>query len=281
MDRTEQTVRKTLAAINAPCYDIGILTDRGMFPRMDALTVSQCMNRLRYLKYRNSNGAHIYFRPSGERRFTLLDDLNQTAISTLTAEGFEPCAIIETSPGNYQAWLKHTHVLSKAIGTLTAQTIAHRYGADPSAADWRRFGRLPGLTNRKPQHQNAQGLFPFVRLRSHTGQQFTNADRFEDEVASLYRFREMERLKQCQSFRPWTGSAFNLCLSRFRTSPRYFGRPAAADMAFAIAALSNGWSQTQVTDALASEYLSRDPSPIRRAAYIRRTTAKALLWSMR
>ena len=113
MDKTEQTVRKTLAAVDAPCYDIGILTDQGMFPRMDALTASQCMNRLRYLKYRNAHGAHIYFRPSGERRFTLLDDLNQTAISTLTAEGFEPCAIIETSPGNYQAWLKHTHVLPK------------------------------------------------------------------------------------------------------------------------------------------------------------------------
>ena len=38
MDRTEQIVRKTLAAVDAPCYDIGILTDRGMFPRMDALT---------------------------------------------------------------------------------------------------------------------------------------------------------------------------------------------------------------------------------------------------
>ncbi len=159
MDRTEQTVRKTLAAIGAPGYDIGILTDRGMFPRMEALTASQVMTRLRYLKYRNANGAHIYVRPSGERRFTLLDDLNQNAISTLTADGCEPCAVIETSPGNFQAWLKHTHVLPKALGTLAAQTLAQRFGADPSAADWRRFGRLPGLTNRKPEHRNAKGLF--------------------------------------------------------------------------------------------------------------------------
>ena len=280
MDRTEQTVRKTLAAIDAPCYDIGILTDGGMFPRMEALSASQCMNRLRHLKYRNAHGAHIYFRPSGERRFTLLDDLNQTRMSELTAEGYEPCAITEISPGNYQAWLKHTHVLSKALGTLAAQTLAHRYGADPSAADWRRFGRLPGFTNRKPQYRDAQGVFPFVRLHSHTGQQFTNAERFENEVASLHRSREMERLKQRQGSRPWTGRAVNLCLSRFRTSPRYQGRPAAADMAFSIAALAHGWSLIQVADALASEYLSRDPSLSRRAAYVRRTTAKALLWSM-
>ncbi len=277
MDRTEQTVRKILAAIGAPGYDIGILTERGMFPRMEALTASQVMTRLRYLKYRNANGAHIYVRPSGERRFTLLEDLNQDAISTLTADGCELCAVIETSPGNFQAWLKHTDVLPKALGTLAAQTLAQRFGADPSAADWRRFGRLPGLINRKPEHRNAKGLSPFVRLHSHTGRQFTNAETFENEVVSLHRSREMERMKQRQSFRPWTGRAVNLSLFRFRTSPRYQGRPAAADVAFSIAALANGWSEVQVSDALASEYLSRDPSHSRRAAYVRRTTAKALL----
>ena len=159
MDRTEQAVRKTLAAIDVSLYDIGILTDRGMFPKMEALSAPQCINRLRYLKYRNANGAHIYFRPSGERRFTLLDDLDRAALGTLTADGFEPCAIIETSPGNFQAWFKHRHVLPKAIGTIAAQTLAHRFGADPSAADWRRFGRLPGFTNRKPQHRNAKASF--------------------------------------------------------------------------------------------------------------------------
>ena len=198
----------------------------------------------------------------------------------MISEGFEPCAVIETSPGNFQAWLKHTRVLPKALGTLAAQTLALRFGADPSAADWRRFGRLPGLTNRKPQHRNVQGLFPFVRLHSHTGQQFTNAEAFENEVVSMYRSRAMERLKHRLSFKPLTGRAAHLCLSQFRTAPKYHGRPAAADMAFAIAALANGWSQSQVADALASEYLSSDPNPSRRAAYVRRTTVKAFLWSM-
>ena len=248
MGRTEEVVRKTLAAVEASLYDIGILTDRGMFPRMEGITASQCMSRLRYLKYRNANGAHIYFRPSGERRFTLLDDLDGNTLATLAGNGFEPCAIIETSPNNYQAWLKHTHVLSKALGTLAAQTLAHRFEADPSAADWRRFGRLPGFTNRKPQHRKADGHFPFVRLHSHSGQHFTRAEAFEKEVFSLFRSREMERLKQRQSFRPRTERAVSLSLSRFRTSQRYQGRPAAADIAFSIAALANGWSQTEVAD---------------------------------
>ena len=190
MGKTEEAVRKTLAAVDAPLYDIGILTDRGMFPRMEALSASQCMNRLSYLKYRNANGAHIYFRPSGERSFIVLDDLDRAALRKLTAAGFGPCAVIETSPGNYQAWLRHTTILSKELGTLAAQTLARRYGADPGAADWRRFGRLPGFTNRKPQRRSADGFFPFVRLHSHTGQQFTSAESFEHEIISLQRFRE-------------------------------------------------------------------------------------------
>ena len=60
---------------------------------------------------------------------------------------------------------------------------------------------------------------------------------------------------------------------------KYAGRPAAADMAFCIAAFSTGWSQSQVAAALAAEYLSRNPSQARRNAYIRRTTNKAMLWA--
>ena len=56
-------------------------------------------------------------------------------------------AVVETSAGNFQACLKHPTVFPKLIGTFAAQTLAGRYGADPSAADWRRFGRLPGFTN--------------------------------------------------------------------------------------------------------------------------------------
>ncbi len=143
MDRTEQTVHKTLAAIDTPCYDIGILTDRGMFPRMEGFTASECINCLRYLKYRNANGAHIYFRPSGERRFTLLDDLNQTTMNKLTAEGFESCAVIETSPGNFQAWLKH---ISRAI---PAHLSERPTCAEPQPKPF--FGQWANL----PRHKHA------------------------------------------------------------------------------------------------------------------------------
>jgi RepB DNA-primase from phage plasmid len=93
---------------------------------------------------------------------------------------------ILTSAGNFQAWLKHPAVLPKLIGTFAAQMLAGRYDADSSAADWRRFGRLPGFTICKPKYRKDDGLFPFVRLRNHSGEQYPMAETFVQEITKLY-----------------------------------------------------------------------------------------------
>ena len=73
----------------------------------------------------------------------------------------------------------------------------------------------------------------------------------------------------------------NLSLEQFRTSAKYLDRPAAADIAFCIAAYANGMTEDRIERALDDNYLSRDPSPSKRAAYIRRTMEKARRWAER
>jgi|SRR5580704_2019669 len=73
----------------------------------------------------------------------------------------------------------------------------------------------------------------------------------------------------------------NLSLEQFRTSAKYLDRPAAADIAFCIAAYANGMTEDRIERALDDDYLSRDPSPSKRAAYIRRTMEKARRWAER
>ena len=80
MDKTESTVRNMLTAIEAPLYDIGVLSDRGMLPGLDGIPAAAVLDRLSLLKYRNVRGSHIYIRPSGEHRFTALDDLNKVSL---------------------------------------------------------------------------------------------------------------------------------------------------------------------------------------------------------
>ncbi len=169
MDRAEMTVRNMLDAVEAPLYDIGVLSERGMLPGLDNIPAAAVLERLPLLKYRNAHGSHIYIRPSGENRFTVLDDLNETTLGRLVSDGFNPCGVVETSAGNFQAWLKHPAVLPKPIGTFAAQTLANRYDADPSAADWRRFGRLPGFTNCKPKHRKLDGSAQESQRRTVSG----------------------------------------------------------------------------------------------------------------
>jgi len=57
--------------------------------------------------------------------------------------------------------------------------------------------------------------------------------------------------------------------------------PAAADIAFCVAAFANGMTEDRIERALEGDYLSRDPSPTKRAAYIRRTMEKARRWTGR
>jgi len=268
-----------LSAIEAPLYDVGVLGERGMLPRLAGIPAAVVLDRLPLLKYRNARGCHIYIRPSGEHRFTVLDDLNEAALAGLSEDGFDPCAVVETSAGNFQAWLKHSAVLPKLVGTLAAQTLAARYNADPSAADWRRFGRLPGFTNCKPKYRKPDGHFPFVRLKSHSGKQYRMAESFVDEITQLYQEREQEREAKRASLSPRRSRRRSaVSLEQFRTSSKYQDRPAAADIAFCVAAYANGMTDDRIERALEDDFLAPDSSPSRRAAYIRRTMDKARRW---
>lgn len=276
MDRTESAVRKLLAALPSHGYDLGVLADRRM-QRFEAVSANRVLRMLPYLKYRNAHGAHIYLRPTGESCYSLLDDLTVTTVTQLVQESFAPAAIIETSSGSFQAWLRHAQPFSKEFGTLAAKLLAQRFGADTSAADWRRFGRAPGFTNRKPQHRLAHGLYPYAVLHEHAGSVYPAAESFRAEVIAAHAQAEVDARRRIACFggRPVRNRA-NVSLSRFRGSLRYCGRPAAADLAFSIYAYAHGWSEAEITHALRTEYLSSDTSPHRQNAYLRRTISKAL-----
>lgn len=287
MDRTQMAVERMLAALDAPAYDLGVLSARGMLPGLANLDTSGVMARIPLLKAHNARGAHIYIRPAGEHRYTVLDDLSSESVARLTGDGYEPCAVVETSTGNFQAWLKHAKTYPSALSTLAAQTLTRRYGADPNAADWRRFGRLPGFTNCKPKYRKENGLFPYVLLRSCPGTVFSNAARLRLEVTKLYQLQEQEREARAAQLQSKPVSTIGLpaysCLSleRFRNAAKFHDRPAAADIAFCVAAISLRMPDDAIAAALDTNYLSRDPNPSRRAAYIRRTMTKARAWAKR
>lgn len=124
----------------------------------------------------NAQGAAIFMRlgPSardGHPGIVMLDDLNADAVTHITLDGFQPALTVETSPGNFQVWIKLIAAgeLPYPVVRGAVKHLSELYGADPRSASPMQPGRLPGFTNRKPKHRQADGHFPFVRLVDASG----------------------------------------------------------------------------------------------------------------
>jgi hypothetical protein len=111
------------------------------------------MESIPRLWQQNWRGSHIYVRPKGENNLTLIDDLKYDALAKLRREGLQAAAVVRTSPGNYQVWIKHAAPLERELGTAVARDLGERFGGDVKAADWRHFGRLSGFRNTKAKHK--------------------------------------------------------------------------------------------------------------------------------
>lgn len=226
-----------------------------------------------WLKYQNSQGRNIYIRPKGEHALSLVDDLNAAALDRMKSEGFQPAIVVETSPGNFQAWLNHGRVLPRPESTAAARALAERFGGDRGAADWRHFGRLAGLTNRKPKY-GSNGLYPFVRLVEANGQPYRYRHALLEGVAA-----ELEHSRKALAARNAVTRQIDAgklkSIDAFRANAVYGGDNTRVDLAYAVYALAHGASEHEVKIALQSRDLSHKGSERRQSEYIARSIKKA------
>jgi hypothetical protein len=224
---------------------------------------------------KNAEGRHIYIRPAGEHALSLIDDANIQVIKRLKSEGFAPAVVVETSPGNFQAWLHHGEILPKRLSTLSARLLASRFGGDLASADWRHYGRLAGFTNRKDKYRRADGTFPYVRLHEATGAVYSRSVAFLAEVKSIYEAEKSKLLRPLSlQYRRLIGSNL-MSIEDFRTKPTYGGDQTRVDLAYAVYALAHFVSENEARNAIASRDLTHKGDKNRQQAYIDRTIKKA------
>ena len=280
MDRTSQAVNWQISAMGVQVFEIGLFKPDAnaqgqsvMIPRTwDVETVTKSIP---WLRLQNADGRNIYIRPQGEHNLSLVDDLSADAVRQMKASGFDPALVVETSPGNYQAWLKHPRVLSKDLSTATARALAQQFGGDLGAADWRHFGRLCGFTNRKPKYMQERGLFPFVKLIEAGGKLYSEGEHFlaSIEARREEEFRNRERLRSTGTVYRHTTSLKDI--DSFRANPQYAGDGTRVDLAFAIYAISHGAPVAQVEASIRSRDLSHKGNEKRQLEYVERTIRKA------
>lgn len=164
MNLTEIAVANYLTALGADSYELRFVhaETKAAIKTEYTTEIFGEPKTIKHLRLKNREGFHIYARPVGWQ-YVLLDDLTRPALADLAP--LRPCALIETSPDNYQAWLILPDVPpDRDAAKVICGQLAKRFGADPGSAEPDHVGRVPGYTNRKPKHRQANGQFPYVKL---------------------------------------------------------------------------------------------------------------------
>ena len=199
-DKTFEAVERQLTAMGADLFEVGALQrgdgDQPQFMLLRTWDQRKVIDSIPWLRYQNWHESHIYVRPKGESNLTLIDDLKLRSVTRLRQEGFQPAVVVQTSPGNYQAWIKHSTRLDKELGTAVARELATRFGGDVKAADWRHFGRLAGF--RKNTKGRYRQVVPVPDYDAWRGQAFHRdlEGRWVDRAGGVYteeRLREIHR----------------------------------------------------------------------------------------
>ena len=111
---TLQAIRRQLAAMPNELYLVRLIHQRTRqaFPGERLWTAHQLTGAatIRFLRARNREGCDVYVQPyAGHHNagYVLvdLDRAQPTIIATMRAQGHDPCVVVQTSPGHWQAWI--------------------------------------------------------------------------------------------------------------------------------------------------------------------------------
>lgn len=166
--RTAEALQRWAEALPADSYTVRLVhVETKGRAESRHYSAGELANAAGWLRHRNANGWHVYGRPA-DTRHILVDDLDQDGLDALGSR-HRLAAVVETSAHNFQAWVSLPGApANPGMATRAARILAARHGGDPGAADAWHLGRLPGLCNRKPMYEAADGRFPWVLLR-HAG----------------------------------------------------------------------------------------------------------------
>lgn len=302
---TQRVVRAAIVALHA-ALDVGLVfppkfgEDRGygIWTNRD-LGLEEILAMLPRAAAANFRGGNVYMRlgPSsrnGHPGIVMLDDVDATAVEQLSRDGFEPTLVVQTSSGNYQAWVRliTEGTVDYGIVTQVVRHLARAYGGDERAVSPRQPGRLPGFTNRKPKHQLGDGKFPFVRLTdacpgrvASNGAEFIHwlselntagaaagaAAQTPHSAAVLSANLTSEIVKELATIYQAQMARISREVAE-RRRPADAGSASEVDFAFARAALASGIEKRHITDWLRRTRTEKDE------AYSERTVSTASSW---
>lgn len=134
----------------------------------DGFTPEQMVEKIpRLVSLEQTDNRNIYFTPISETKHHLvIDDLTPESLAEMMTDGYQPCAIIETSPNNWQAVItipKAGTPLDRLAANEIVAELNKKYG-DPKFSGEVHAHRAPSFENRKQKHERPDGTHPETKL---------------------------------------------------------------------------------------------------------------------
>lgn len=197
-DRSLEAIQRQVNALGVERFEVGVREAKtGQMMNLE-WSRTELEQAVPWLKRMNAKGNDVYVRPAGAHGLVLVDDLTADKVSSMAKDGFASAATIETSPGNYQVWVKLSDKpLSADVRRVAAQELAKHYGGDPNSADSRHYGRLAGFTNQKPKHTK-NGRQPYVLAQDCPGKAAKRAQELLKAVGDGLARAEAEKARSAR-----------------------------------------------------------------------------------
>src|ERR1039457_9054 len=141
---TRLAIRRQLEAMPHDVFLIRLIhhATRRAFPgeRLWNATQLTSVATIRFLRIRNREGCDVYFQPYAKNQnagyiLVDLDGADAAIVRAMRVQGHEPCVVLQTSPGHFQAWL---HIspspLEPSLATAVGKHMARTYGGHPPRA---------------------------------------------------------------------------------------------------------------------------------------------------
>jgi hypothetical protein len=166
---TAEAFKTTTQFLPASQYEIRLVhDDRDNYPIITRhFTRNQLLKSVGYLRSKNREGYHVYFRPEAFH-FVFVDDVCEDDIDAMMATGIRPVLVYQTSKGLCHAWVQlanRPEQVTEEEATAARKILAERYSGDLDATGKNQPGRLPGLRNVKSVYEDAYGGHPLVKIK--------------------------------------------------------------------------------------------------------------------
>jgi hypothetical protein len=173
-DPTKTAMLRQLKAMGLETFEVSLIYEgekEKVHNRNFTATPKDLVEKLPRLKLDNKRGANVYIRGprNVDHGLILLDDIDGRTPEKMAAVGIKPAVVVETSPDNFQAWVKLSKAQPAELRLEIARVLQQRFGGDPGGVGAHQAGRIAGFSNQKRKHKQANGLHPFGKLISGWG----------------------------------------------------------------------------------------------------------------